>query len=112
MFLEQQATEEDAESDNWEEVLAAVYMAENAANNRAKARAMKTENPLFQSMRAEETAVEEEPTTAATTTEWAKQATKRAAEAQAQQTTIKERNPLFQSMGAEWQTEWRKWQQW
>jgi len=48
-----------------------------------------------------ETAVVEEPAAAATTTEWAKQATERAAEAQAQQTAIREHNPLFQSMGAE-----------
>ena len=42
MFPEKQAAEEDAESDSWEEVLAAVYMAEKAANNRAKARAVKS----------------------------------------------------------------------
>ena len=101
MFSENQVAEEDAESDSWEEVLAAIYMAEKAANNRAKARAVKAENPLFQSMGAEETAVVEEPAAAATTTEWAKQATERAAEAQAQQTAIREHNPLFQSMGAE-----------
>ena len=103
MFSEEQAAEEDAESDNWEEVLAAAYMAEKAANNRAKARAVKAENPLFQSMGADETAVVKEPAAAATTTEWAKQATERAAEAEAeaQQTAIREHNPLFQSMGAE-----------
>ena len=102
MFSEEQAAEEDAESDSWEEVLAAAYMAEKAANNRAKARAVKAENPLFQSMGADETAVVKEPAAAATT-EWAKQATERAAEAEAeaQQTAIREHNPLFQSMGAE-----------
>jgi len=72
------------------------------SNNRAKARAVKAENPLFQSMGAEETAVVEEPAAAAITTEWAKQATERAAaETEAQQTAIREHNPLFQSMGAE-----------
>jgi len=53
-------------------------------------------------MGAEETAVVEEPAAAAITTEWAKQATERAAaETEAQQTAIREHNPLFQSMGAE-----------
>ena len=63
--------------------MVAMEMATEAANIAVRAVTVRAENPLFQSMGVEETAVAEEPVAVATTTEWAKQATKRAAEAQA-----------------------------
>ena len=58
MCVVEMAAEEDAEADSWAEVMAAAEMAQKAANNRARAGAVKTENPLFQSADAEEEAAE------------------------------------------------------
>ena len=58
MSFTEEAAEEDAEADSWAEVMAAAEMAQKAANNRARAGAVKTENPLFQSADAEEEAAE------------------------------------------------------
>ena len=56
MSLAERAAEGDAEADSWAEVMAAVGMAANTADRAARAGAVQAENPLFQSMGAEETA--------------------------------------------------------
>ena len=55
-ILAEEAGEEDAVADSWAEVMAAVGMAADTANRAARAGALQAENPLFQSMGAEETA--------------------------------------------------------
>ena len=92
--------------------MAAVGMAANTADIRAKEGAVQAENPLFQSMGAEETAMSTATTAAApaaeatmgmagmTATTIAEDIT---AQKTTEQTAIREHNrdPLFQSMGTE-----------
>ena len=62
------AEEEDAVADSWAEVMAAVEMAiaTEATNRAVSAEAVRAENPLFQSMGVEETAMIGEVAAAAT----------------------------------------------
>ena len=53
IFLAEEPAEEDTEADSWAEVMAAAEMAQKAANNKARAGSVKSENPLFQPMGAE-----------------------------------------------------------
>jgi hypothetical protein len=106
MPLTEETTEEDAEADSWTEVMAAVGMAANAADSRAKAGAVQAENPLFQSMGTEEAATAAVAAAAAAeaTMGMARLAAATAEEditsqKTAEQTAIREHNPLFQSMG-------------
>ena len=103
-ILAEEAGEEDAVADSWAEVMATVGMAADRANRAARAGAVQAENPLFQSMGAEETAATIAiATTIATATATATSETTMgmAATTVAEQTAIREHNPLFQSMGTD-----------
>jgi hypothetical protein len=96
MSSTEEAAEADAEANSWAEVMAAVGMAANAADSRAKAGAVQAENSLFQSMGAEETAA-----SIAIATATLESTMGMAATTVAEQTAIRKYNPLFQSMGTE-----------
>ena len=86
--------------------MAAVGMAADTANRAARAGAVQAENPLFQSMGAEETAAAIAiattiATATATTTATSETTMGMAATTVAEQTAIREHNPMFQSMGTE-----------
>ena len=95
-------------ADSWAEawVMATVEMATEATNRAVRAEAVRAEDPLFQSMGVEETAMIGEVAAAATNATMDRMNTEMAAEiivveGQAEQATITGYNPLFRPIGAE-----------